>query len=161
MQRELDYLERNGRKPRPDPRPTELTREEVNAYFAAGRVKLPPSVKRLQFSSQPGIITANSLVDFDELTAGKRSSNPLLYLFRGTHDVEVVAGAEGSAGVGHIHVRSAALDGVAIPRMALQFFVDKYLRPKYPNVGIDTDFQMPARIDTAVVGRNRITLIQK
>jgi len=43
----------------------------------------------------------------------------------------------------------------------LQFFADRYVKPKHPELGIDSRIQMPDRIDSAVVGRQRVTLVQK
>ena len=108
-----------------------------------------------------GVIRATATVDFDQITAGKVSSNPLLGLFRGTHDVEAKAHAEGSGGTGQVHIDSISLDGVGVPRMALEFFVDKYIKPKYPNLGIDSSFAMPYQIDVAKVGVRQLTVTQK
>src|SRR5229473_3125001 len=66
-----------------------------------------------------------------------------------THDVTVETDAAGAAGDGKVHVRTVSLDGTEIPRMALQYFAEKYLTPKYPNVGLDSQFKLPNRIDTA------------
>jgi hypothetical protein len=43
----------------------------------------------------------------------------------------------------------------------LELFVEKYLQPKYPNIGLDSEFDLPYKIDTAVVGRNQLTVTQK
>jgi hypothetical protein len=45
--------------------------------------------------------------------------------------------------------------------MALEYFVSKYVTPKYPNVGMDSTFKLPYRIDTAVVGQGTLTVTQK
>jgi len=43
----------------------------------------------------------------------------------------------------------------------LELFVEKYLQPKFPQIGIDSRFPLPDRIDTATVGQHQITLTQK
>jgi hypothetical protein len=58
-------------------------------------------------------------------------------------------------------VDSVSLDGVEVPRLVLQLFVEKYLQPRYPEIGIDSRFPLPDRIDTAIVGQHLITLTQK
>jgi hypothetical protein len=60
-----------------------------------------------------------------------------------------------------VHIQSASLDGIDIPRAALELFVNRYLKPKYPNVGLDSEFKMPDRIDTAAVGNHYVVLTQK
>ncbi len=146
MDRKLQRIETNGASAHPDQTPTEFTEEEVNSYIASGRIQLPVGVQ---------------WVDFDQLKAGRRSSNPLLGMFSGVHDVIVQAHAHGSGGQGIVNVDSVSLDGVEIPRFVLQLFVEKYLQPKYPNIGLDSRFALPDRIDTATVGRHKLTITQK
>jgi hypothetical protein len=161
MDRKLQRIKANGASAHPDQTPTEFTEEEVNSYLASGRVQLPSGVQSVKFQGEPGVITANTRVDFDQLKAGKRSSNPLLGVFSGIHDVVVQAHAHGSGGQGIVNVDSVSLDGVEIPRFVLQLFVEKYLQPKYPNIGLDSHFALPDRIDTATVGRHKLTVTQK
>ena len=161
MERKLEQIERNAHASTPDPAPTVLTEDEVNAYLASGAVKLPRGVQRVRLEGLPGIVNADARVDFDQITQGSRSMNPLLALFSGVHQVQVASHAHGEHGVGHVHVDSVSLDGVEVPQIALQFFVDRYIKPKYPDIGIDSRFQMPDRIDYAVVGQHQVTLVQK
>ncbi len=161
MNAKVRHVESNGARSHPDPAPTVFTTPEVNAYLASGQVKIPRGVQRLHLDSKPGVVTAAARVDFDQLTAGQRSSNPLLSLFTGVHNVGVVADASGNHGVAQVHVESVALDGVQIPRLALEYFADHYLKPKYPGVGLDSRFRMPDRIDSATVGSHELTVVQK
>jgi hypothetical protein len=161
MDAKLAHLEQNASQQQPDPAPTEFTEREINDYFAAGRVKLPAGVHSVRFEMQPGVITGVSQVDFDQLNAGQRSSNPLLSVFRGVHDVVVVAHAHGAGHQGYVEVDSVSLDGTEIPRFALQLFIEKYLTPKYPGVGMNSRFALPEKIDTATVGQDKVTVTQK
>ena len=161
MQKKVDHIQSNGERAQPDPTPTVMTEEEVNDYFAAGKVNLPQGVKKISFQGQSGVVTAFLTVDFDEIRAGQRSSNPLLSMFSGTHDVRAEGDVAGAKGTGTVHIRSISIDGIEVPRMALEFFISRYIKPKYPNVGIDSSFKMTNRIDTATVGYHKITIVQK
>ncbi len=161
MERKLEHVQSNGAAAHPDPAPTEFTEQEVNAYVASPNVKLPQGVRSVAFQGQPGMVTANARVDFDQLKAGRGSYNPLLSMFSGVHDVVVEAHAYGNGGEGFVHVDSVSLDGVEIPRFALQLFAEKYLQPKYPNVGVDSRFALPDRVDTATVGTRKLIVTQK
>ncbi len=160
-QRKFDHLQQNGSKARPDSAPTTFSEGEINAWLSSGNAQLPQGVKKLQLSGTPGVINATSYVDFDEITAGKRSNNPLLYLFRGTHEVQATAHASGSGGQGQVHIDSVSIDGIGVPRAALEFFVEKYIAPKHPEIGLDSRFKLPYRIDTGVVGDRKLTVTQK
>ena len=161
MERKLQFVQRNGAQANPDPKPTEFTEQEVNAYVASGRVKLPAGVQSVRFQGQPNTIHGIARVDFDQLKAGRNSSNPLLSIFSGVHDVVVVAQARGVGHTGYVEVQSVSLDNVEIPRFVLQVFVQKYLQPKYPNIGMNSQFALPAKVDTATVGQGKLTITQK
>ena len=154
-------LQSNGAQPHPDPSPTEFSEQEINAYFASGNVQLPAGLKSVVFHEQPGIVIGTSQVDFDQLKAGKNSYNPLLSIFSGLHDVVVTAHAYGVKGEGIIHVDSVSLDGVEVPQFVLELFVEKYLKPKYPEIGLDSRFALPARVDTATIRLHQVTFTQK
>jgi hypothetical protein len=161
MEQKIVYLKQNAAKPHPDPKPTEITEREANAYFNEGGVKLPKGVSHVHLTSMPGTIDGHAEVDFEALTQGKTSANPLLSLFSGTHDIHVVAQASGANGTGTIRAQSVSLDGVEVPQMLLQLFVQHFLTPKYPNVGITSTFKLPLRIDTAVVDTGHVRVTQK
>ena len=161
LQVKLDHIRQNGEQARPDQQPTVMTEDEINDYFASGRVKLPQGVKKVALQGHSGIVDAMLNVDFDEIRGGQSSYNPLLSLFSGTHNVALEADAAGTGGQGRVHVRTVTIDGIEVPRMALEYFVEKYIKPKYPNVGIDSQFQMPDRIDLANVGYHKLTVTQK
>src|SRR5947209_8676033 len=119
----LHHIQQNGISATPDTAPTVLPDDEGNAYFAAGRVKLPASVQQIRYSTTPGTVNAVARIDFDVLTQNSTSNNPLLSLFTGVHDVRVIAGASAQNGVATVNAQSVAIDGIMVPRMALEYFV--------------------------------------
>jgi hypothetical protein len=161
MQTKLNHIRENGDRPNPDQTPTVLTEEEVNDYLASGRVTLPQGVKKIRMEGRTGVVTAFLTVNFDEIRAGQSSSNPLLSVFSGQHDVRVEGDAAASGGQGTVHVREVSIDGFTVPRMALEFFVSKYITPKYPDIGLDSKFKLPNKVDTATVGYHKVTITQK
>jgi hypothetical protein len=161
LDQKLEHIRVNATLAHPDPAPTDLSEQEINAYMASPEIQLPPGVRSVRLQGQPGVITGTSRVDFDSLKAGMHSSNPLLSIFSGVHEVEVVAHAHGRGGRGFVEVQRVSLDGVEIPRFVLELFVEKYLQPRYPNIGLDSRFALPDRIDTAVVGVHKLTVMQR
>lgn len=161
VERKLQYLQSNGAQAHPDPNPTEFTEQEINAYFAAGAIDLPAGVQSVTFQEQPGVVVGTSRVDFDRIKAGKNSYNPLLSVFSGLHDVVITAHAHGAKGQGLVHTDSVSIDGIEVPRFVLELFVEKYLKPQYPNIGIDSRFALPARVVSATVGLHTVSVAQK
>jgi hypothetical protein len=160
-ERKISHIESNAHSRRPNQSPTVFNEAEVNAYLASDNVRLPAGVESVKLEGEDGVITGNARVDFDRIREGAHSSNPLLSIFSGVHDVEVVAHAHGAQGRGHVHVDSVSIDDIEVPHFVLQLFVDKFLTPKYPDLGIDSQFAMPDRIDSATVGNHELTIIQK
>jgi hypothetical protein len=160
-QKKIDYIEKNGAMAKPDPKPTQFTEQEVNAYLASGKVKLPQGVQSVHLQGQPDVITGTARVDFDQVKSGRQSGNPLLSMFSGVHDLAVVAHARGVNHKGYVQVDSASLDGVEIPHFALELFIEKFVQPKYPGVGMNSQFDLPAKIDSASVGQHEVTVLQK
>ena len=161
MQGKIAHLQQNAEKKPPDPQPTEISEGEANAYFNEGGVKLPKGVSEVHLQAQPGVIDGHAKVDFDAITASKRASNPLLSLFTGIHDVHLIAQAVGTNGTGTIKVQSVFLDGLEVPQMLLELFAQRYLTPRYPNVGVTSTFKLPMHIDTATVEAGKVRLTQK
>lgn len=161
LEKKWQHVEENGARAHPDQTPTQFTEQEINAYITAQDVELPPGVQSLHFEGESGTITAKTRVNFDELKNGRNSSNPLLEVFSGTHDVVVQANANGAGHQGFVHVNSVQIDGIEVPRFVLKLFVEKYIEPKYPGIGLDSQFALPDKIDTATVGNHVLTITQK
>lgn len=158
----LAWLAENGRTPHPSARPTVLTAEEWNAYLNQGGVNLPEGVSNVRISSRSGTAQGDADVNFDRLTGNRTRNNPLLQLFTEAHHVTVTVHAAAANGVGTVHVDSVMFDGVAVPRFALEYFIDRFLRPRYGKaVALDSTFPIHSRIDTATLGTNRVTLTQR
>lgn len=163
MQKKLQRLESNGALAHPNETPTEFTEEEINSYVNSDLVVLPDGVQAVHFTGEAGTLTATARVDFDKIKikSGHGSSNPLLLIFNGTHEILIAAHAHGAGHEGFVHVDSLQLDGVEVPEFAIKLFVAKYLQPKYPDIGIDSRFTLPDRIDTARIGDHELTVTQK
>ncbi len=161
IDRKIARLEANGRAAHPSANPTVLTEAEINAYLASDEVEMPAGVQSVRLSGTVGAVSGTARVDFDQVRTGTHSSNPLLSIFSGIHEVAVETHAYGRGGQGYLHVDSVSIDGIEVPHFVLELFVEKYLTPRYPQIGMDSRFPLPDRIDTAVVGQHQVTLVQK
>jgi len=161
IDRKIAKLEANGRAAHPNTNPTVLTEAEINAYLASDEVEMPAGVHSVRLSGTSGAVSGTARVDFDQVRAGTHSSNPLLSIFSGVHEVAVETHAYGRGGDGYVHVDSVSLDGIEVPQFVLRLFVENYLQPRYPDIGIDSRFKLLDRIDSAVVGQHQVTLVQR
>ena len=162
FQKKVEFIKTNSSAPQPSPQATVFSEEEINAYFAERRLKMPEGVQKVTFDLQPEQVTAFTRVDFEQLRESRPSMNPLLAIFDGVHDCQVIAHAE-STGPGTVRVRveSVNIDGMNVPRMALQMFVNHYVKPKYPDVDLDAEYKLPARMDSATIKTQEGVIVQK
>ena len=162
MDRKVEILEANAQRPPAQPQNTDITQDELNAYLAEGGVDMPKGIESAKIDMKPAVLHATATVNFDTLAEGHTGNNPIFSaLFTGTHDVEAQAQASGAAGQGTIIVDWVKLDGVQVPKSALEYLMQHYVKPKYPNAGMTTRFPLPVRIDMAVVSQGKVTLTQK
>jgi len=161
MVRKLNHIEANSLRARPDQTATVLSEQEINAYLASDQLTLPDGVESVTLEGQAGVVTGRARVDFDRVRAGIHSSNPLLAVFTGIHEVEVITHAHGIGHKGYVHVDSVSLDGIEVPRFALELFLEKYIQPRVPQAGMDSVFDLPDKIDVAIVGQHSLTVTQK
>ena len=162
FQKKIDFIKSNAASSSPSQKPIVFSQEEINAYFAERRLNIPEGVKSVVFDLRENEVTARTRVDFEQIRKSRQNTNPLLAIFDGEHDCEVTAYAEpAGAGMVHVRVESLEIDGVTVPKVALRMFIEKYVNPKYPNVAIDNDYRLPARIDLAVIAPEQGTIIQK
>jgi len=161
LQIKLDHIRENGKSSDPDPAQTVMTEEEINSYFAAGRVKLPLGIGEVSFVGQSGLIIGTARIDFDEIRSGRQSPDPLLAPFSGTRIVQVEADATATGGVAKIHVLRVTIDGIFVRPIALEAFLREYVAPRYPGVAVDTIFRLSDRMDTATVGYHKLIVTQK
>lgn len=161
-ERKIAWIGENGRSAVPNPQPTVLTAAEWNAYLNEGGVRLPDGVTSVNIHTRPSVIQGEAEVDFDRLTANRTRSNPLLQLFTGKHHVLVLAHGSAIRGVATIQVDHVTFDGVEIPRFALDYFAQRFLRPHYGSaVGLDSVFRLKNRMYTVVVGDEQATITQR
>jgi hypothetical protein len=60
----------------------------------------------------------------------------------------------------HVSVESVAIDGLTVPKIALELFVERFVNPKFPNVGLDRDYRLPAKMKSAIIGERTGTIKQ-
>lgn len=162
MEKKVGEMDAYNSQPNGQPKTTNISEAELNAYFAEGGVKLPVGVKSLKLEFKPAVVTGHSRINFDQLAAAEGRSNPFFsMLFTGEHDVDVVAQASGVNGMANVRIETVTLDGMNVPRQAMQYLVERYIHPKYPNAGLNGQYKMPAHIETAIINQGSVALTQR
>lgn len=127
-----------------------LTRGELNAYAATEASKAAPgAVRNTKLVLGSGLATGSALVNFLKLrqTQGESPGWLMSKLLDGERQVEVSARIGSGGGRARVTVERVDIAGVTIEGRVLDFLVEHYLRPTYPEAKIDEPFELGHRID--------------
>jgi hypothetical protein len=145
---------------------TTVTESEVNAYLTYdAHEQLPAGVVEPAVTILgTGRVSGRAVVDLDAVRKEKKPTSlldPMNYL-SGRLPVDATGVHTTKEGVGHVHLESANVSGVPIPKMLLQEIVSYYSRTKEnpSGIGIDDPFALPARIREIQVERGQAIVVQ-
>lgn len=144
---------------------TSVSEREVNAYLRfVYRDRLPPGVVDPALSlAGDRRISGRAIVDLDAVRTAKERGwlDPAAYL---TGQLEILASGllQTANGKGTLHVESASIGGVPIPKSLLQELVAHYSRSPDMPAGFDLDkpFDLPASIREVEIQRGAATIVQ-
>ena len=142
----------------------QITELEANSYLAYEfSYALPYGVSEVLLRFEPGRIGGSAVVDFDRLKEGfDTPPNPIAdFLLRGVHGIEMEGTAWGLDGTGEFRLERVLFDGVELPRPVIDYMIEQYLLPRYPNTAIDRPFQLPFSIDDFRAGTGYVVLTGK
>ena len=128
-----------------------LTATELNAYVQNELPTVAPPGIRDPVVELHGnnVATGRAKVDFLKLRSarGKATSWMMRKLLEGERDVAVTTRVTSSNGRATVDLQRVEVSGVPISGGALDFLVDNYLIPNYPNAKIGRPFALPKRVD--------------
>jgi hypothetical protein len=149
---------------RSDPSPVRFSEGEANSYLEYElRSKFPAGLNQVRLQFTPGHIHGTAEIDFDKAKAAARGrANPVMeYLFFGVHTLDVEGGFSAIGGMGHFDLEKVSLDGVALPRQMVDYLIERFLLPRYPNLRLDQPFSLPHSIDLVQVLRQGVLVAGK
>ncbi len=147
VSRKLDLIQSGQSKPGSVVR---FTPSELNAWV---RVKAPAIVHdgfrapRLQLGT--GAATATALIDFLKVrqASGTETNWLVAKLIQGEKLVRASASIESSNGRATVHLLRVEIGGVAVTGAPLDFLVENFLLPFYPDAKIDQPFDLAGNVD--------------
>ena len=139
-----------------------LTPGELNAYvehqvpMVTGGVRNP----RLKLVS-PEIAEATALIDFAELRRSQGSPPGWLMsqLLEGEHPVSVTARIRSGNGQATVDVLSLEVSGVKIDGRTLDFLIQHFLLPLYPDAAVGRPFPLGDRIEKLEVQSSGVGVV--
>lgn len=127
-----------------------ISSQELNAYVQAELPKVAPAGVRKPVVKMQGSNTATgtALIDFVKLRSaqGKPPGFLLRTLLGGEHEVQVTTKVRSANGKATVDLQRVQVSGVEISGSALDFLVQNYLIPNYPDAKIGEPFALPKHV---------------
>ena len=158
LQNKIDHIKKSDESPAASRKTveTEVTESELESYVVyAMKEDIPVQLDSFTVHLAPGTVAADTQMTFTSNTTG----NPLVdALMGGTHNMSVKGHLSGAEGVGKFNLDEVQLDGIPVPKILIQTLVEKYVKPKYPEVDLKAPFDLPWGIRSIdiVPGKARI-----
>ena len=139
-----------------------LTSEELNAYARQEIAEVAPEgVRNPRLDLGAGTATATALIDLGKLrrTEGKPPGRLMAYLLDGERPITITARIRSADGTAVVDVESLEISGVTIEGRLLDFLIQNYLVPAYPNAKVGQPFALGHRIERLDVQRSAVGVL--
>jgi hypothetical protein len=128
-----------------------LSSAELNAYVETELPRVAPDGIRQPRVELQGDNTATgrAVIDFVKLrtSQGKPPNFILRQLLQGEHDVSVTARIRSAGGTATVDVQKVEISGIPISGRALDFVIQQYVLPRYPDAKIGKPFALKHRME--------------
>lgn len=142
-----------------------LSQSELNAYVQRELPLVAPTGIRNPVVTLEGDNTATgkARIDFVKLrnAQGRPPGLILRTLLGGEHEIAVTATVRSGNGKATVELKSVAIEGVPISGGALDFLIENYLLPNYPDAKVGRPFELKYRIDRIEVARNAAYVVTR
>ena len=139
-----------------------FTPSEINAWMREeAKAYAPQGVRNLRLDLSEGRATGHADIDFVKIrqaTTGEAPGWIFRNLFSGERPVMVTARFESRGGKALVNVERVEISGIPIEGHTLDFVIDAYLRPTFPDVRVNEWFGLRYGIDHFTVGQAGVTV---
>ncbi len=158
VKRKLDLIE--SEKLHPGSRVT-LTSRELNAYVVNEVAELGPGVRDPRLELGDSKATGTALIDFLKLrqAAGQPSGWVMTKLLSGERPVRVTARIKSGSGRAVVDVDRVEISGVTIDGKMLDYLIQHYLIPQFPDAKVGRPFELAHRIDRLEITPNEVGVV--
>jgi hypothetical protein len=140
----------------------DLSAAELDAWAAdAARLYAPGAARNIRLQLRDGAATGSMLVDFLKLRRAATGEEPgwlMKNLFAGERQVTVTGRFESRNRHARVDVDRVEVSGVPIEGATLNFLIDNFLRPTFPDVKVDQWFALGFRMDRFTVSPEGVSV---
>ena len=142
-------------KNRPPSR-VEISEAELESYVMVYlRKDIPVDINSVRVQLTPGVIATDAKLTIPNVSTG----NPLVdALVNGTHNIHIGGKLTAARGEGKFDLQSVTVDGIPVPNILIDTLIQKYAKPKYPEVDLKEPFELPWGIEAIDIGLHKATV---
>lgn len=123
---------------------------ELNLWGRAKAAEVvPEGLRQPRVELGSGMATANALVDFLKIrhAAGIETNWLVAKLIEGEKTLRVIAAIQSARGRATVHLTRVELGGIAVSGAPLDFLIQNFFMPLYPDAKIDQPFELADGVD--------------
>jgi hypothetical protein len=138
------------------PRTVEVSEPELESYVIYGlKDDIPARVDSIDVQLTEGAVAADTKLTFPPDATG----NAIVDAFvSGTHTFFLKGKLAASAGRGRFELTEVRVDGIPVPNILIETLIDRYVKPKYPQVDLKEPFPMPWGMESLVITPGKATI---
>lgn len=137
---------------------------ELNAYVRSELPSVAPEgVRDTHLELAPGIATGSARIDFLKLRYAQGANTPWLIarLIEGEKFVKVRARIQSARGQATVYLQRVELSGLAVSGTTLDFLIQTFLLPLYPDAKINQPFALTRGVDHIEVGAGAARVVMR
>ena len=131
-----------------------FTAAELNAWARAkAPAVVPDGLREPRLQLGNGSATGDALVDFLKLrhSAGIETNWLISKLIQGEKRVKAMVSIQSANGRATVHLERVEIGGLAVSGATLDFLIETFFRPIYPDAKIDEAFELSDRVERITV----------
>ena len=134
----------------------EVSEVELESYVMYKmRDVIPARVDSIDVQLTPGVVAADTKLTFPSDSTG----NPLVdVIVAGTHTFYLKGKLAASDSRGRFELQEVKVDGIPVPLVLIETLVEKYVKPKYPEVDLKEPFPMPWGMESLTITTGKATI---
>lgn len=122
---------------------------DLTAYARSEIPHVPEGVRQPRLEFGYGTASAYALIDFLRIRHGQGEQTPWLIskLIEGERPVKVETRIKSAGGKATVYLERVEISGLAVTGSTLDFLVNTFFLPLYPNAKINEPFELSDRVD--------------
>jgi len=135
----------------------DLSEVELESYVLYSlAADIPAQIDSFDVQLGQDTVAADTQLTF----AANATGNPVVDTFiGGTHNLFLKGRLVAREGRGKFDLEEVRVDGIPVPNILIQALVDRYVKPKYPEVDLKEPFEMPWGIEELKLEPGKATVV--